>query len=70
MRAPVPALTNAAGRSTSAPRNKLVTGTSKPLANSASVDELHEVCAFSILLIIAFEMPTRAAISATVRPCC
>src|SRR5215213_1325084 len=70
MCAPVPALTNAAGRSTSAPRNRLVTGTSKPLANNASVLRLHDVWAFSILDIIALEMPTRAAISATVRPCC
>src|SRR5215213_7594041 len=70
MCAPVPALTNAAGRSTSAPRNRLVTGTSKPLANNASVLRLHDVWAFSILDIIAFEIPTRAAISATVRPCC
>src|SRR5690349_4017828 len=70
MRAPVPALKNAAGRSTSAPRNRLVTGTSKPLASNASVPRLHDVWAFSIFDIMAFEMPTRAAISATVRPCC
>src|SRR6478609_258183 len=70
MRAPAHALTNAAGRSTSAPRNRLVTGTSKPLANNASVPRLQDVCAFSIFDIIALEMPTRAAISATVRPCC
>src|SRR6476620_1691464 len=70
MRAPVPAFTNAASRSTSAPRNRLVTGTSKPFASNASVPRLHDVCAFSILDIIALEMPTRAAISATVSPCC
>src|SRR5258705_3475446 len=69
-RAPVPALTNAAGRSTSAPRNRLVTGTSNPLASNASVLRLHDVWAFSILDIIALEMPTRAAISATVSACC
>jgi hypothetical protein len=46
-----------------------VTGTSNPLASSASVLRLHEVCAFSILDSIALEMPTRSAISATVSPC-
>ena len=66
----MPDLVKAAGRSTSAPRNRLVTGTSNPFASSARVDRLHEVCAFSILLIIALEIPTRAAVSATVNPCC
>ncbi len=46
------------GALTSAPRNRLVTGTS--LASSASVLTLHDVCEFSILDMLALRNTTRA----------
>ena len=68
MRAPAPAGVCTASRGPSAPRKNAVTGTSSASASPASVVRLHEICAFSIFESVAFEMPARAATSATVAP--